>query len=529
MLLKWLFKIRLSSYKNSSVRLTSLLLSLPACAFLIGPSLLTGIRQVTAAADSATTLAKLTSLFSSSFLLWVVAGAVFNFNVSWQVDLARVLRLPVRPSRVYAAKLIFGLVSPWLVLLFPVWVWLAWRLSASATGFLLVVIAILMFVVLTNAITGIVRLITGRVTRSWLDTLVLFLAIAVVNVFIFASLRALMMKDSSMLTRFSQALSSMLTLSLWDVLPGVIIAHAYHAAAEHNTQALLFSLLILVGAIAVAGSLELLMLKRTHLAGKPFTRARATARRSLLLRGLLRFGDRPGFVLLLKELRGLLTLKVVRVMLFIFASYLPIFVVFVPPPSFIFLFIFCTFPLMIFASVKSNLLGPEYGSIKSLFSMPIPLSEVIRVKSLAVNLMVGAVILETFVAGFIAGTITLTVLQASILLLYCCAVLTVWNILGSYCSIVSPMAMVQHNPEQADYFDPNAFLMVFGPPLVLVGFGIVHFVCSRAGRPFLELAICAALALIALGAYRLMYWSWFEAQVNARRESIYSRLLATTQ
>src|SRR6185295_15928956 len=104
-------------------------------------------------------------------------------------------------------------------------------------------------------------------------------------------------------------------------------------------------LLILVGAIGVAGFLELLMLKRTHLAGKPFSRARATVRRSVLLSGLVLLGDRPGFALLLKELCGLLRVKVVRVQLFIFASYLPVFVVLVPPPSFIFLFIFCTFPL----------------------------------------------------------------------------------------------------------------------------------------------------------------------------------------
>lgn len=529
MFLKWLFKIRLNSYKNSRIRITSLVLSLAGSALMIGPSLLTGIREVTAAADSATTLAKLTSLFSSLFLFWVVAGGVFNLNLSWQVDMARALRLPLKPFRVYAAKLVFSLFGPWLIFLFPVWLWLAWRQSAGAAAFLVVIIVILMFVVLTNAITGIVRLITGKVTAGWFYSLVLFLAFAVLNVFVFASIRAMMMKDSSILTRFSQAVSSIGSLSLWEVLPGAIIANAYQAAAERDPVGLLVSLLILAAAIGVAGLIEFLMLKRTHLAGKPFTRAHATARRSTLLSGFLLLGDIPGVGLLLKELRSLLSLKVVRIMLFMFASYLPVFIVFVPPPSFLFLFMFCTFPVMLFASVKGNLLGPEYGSIKSLFSMPVHLSKVIRVKSLALNMIVGAVIVETLAVGLIAGTIALTALQFSIILLYCVTLMTVWDILGSYCSIIFPTAMVQQNPEQTDDFNPGGFIMVFGAPLVLAPFAILHGICAKAGQPQLELAGCAAVALIAIGASRLMYWPWFEGRLTARREAIYSSLLRTAE
>ena len=87
------------------------------------------------------------------------------------------------------------------------------------------------------------------------------------------------------------------------------------------------------------------------------------------------------------------------------------------------------------------MLGPEYGSLKSLFSLPIHLSRVIRVKSTSLNLIVASLIAETFLIGLIAGTVVLDVLQLATIVLYSIALIIVWDVLGSYCSITLVIAI----------------------------------------------------------------------------------------
>jgi hypothetical protein len=216
-------------------------------------------------------------------------------------------------------------------------------------------------------------------------------------------------------------------------------------------------------------------------------------------------------------------------LLFFFGSYLPIFVVFVPPTGLNATLVICTFPLMIFSSVKGNLLGPECGSLKSLFSIPIQLSQVLKAKSLALNLVVTSIIAEGFLAGYIAGTIPLSAFQLIISIFYCVALLSVWDILGSYCSIRFPSAMLSQGPNQNDNFNPSGLIMMLGAPVVLVPFATIQTVCLQAGHPLLSLLSCAALSLIAFGAHQLIYWPWFERRLVVRRDEIYSSLLYAAQ
>jgi len=526
MLLHWLVKIRLAGLKDSPVRILSVLLSLVGFALVLGPTLVSGLGAIGAVKDPVLSHKLLTYLFSSIFLFWTVAGGVFSVHLSWQIDWPRAVRLPRGPRRLYAIKIAFGLLGPWLALFFPAWLWLAWRQAAWPLGFALLVPAIMLFAVLANQITGVIALWRDRLTGGLPTTILIFCGFAVVNLMIFATLSAKVMGDTSMLMRFGEAAVWLEKFSLWQWLPGAWLAGAYRAAARHDAGAIAGWLAGLAAAVAGAAWLELAFLRRSYLAGRLVIDS--APRRSWLARLLAAAGGRPGLALLLKEMWGLVRLKSVRIMLFFVASYLPLFVIFIPLTSHYFAEALCIFTLLLFSHVKGNMLGTDCAALKCLFSMPVRLGDVLRVKSLALNLLAGALLAETLLAGLLAKHISLTPRAGAMTLVSCWAFFRCWDMLGLFCSVIFPEPI---NPQggQSDSTNPGAFVIVFGLQLLLAPFIIIQAVGERAGWPAVTLGACVALALLADGSQRLLFRPWLEGRLRARREQLYTTLAAPPQ
>src|SRR5262249_43268752 len=300
---------------------------------------------------------QLSYLFSSMFIFWVIAGGVFQFNLSWQPDTARVLMLPVRVPRAYLAKVLLGLLGPWLIVILPPIVWISYRQAGRPIDFIAAIIGVVLFAILANQLTSIASYFKVQSSGRALYLLGLFAAFFAVNLFVMATIRAKSMGDPSLLNKLVHPLKSAANISLWHWLPGAILARIQLAALHHSLSSIVFYDGVLCLLVIAAGFVEI---RTIRVAFQERRLQFGRVGRKLLCCLFTFAGNSPVRALMIKEFAALTEMRSVRLLLLFLSTYLPIFVVVVPPPNVFFLEAMYTLPVMIFSVVKGNLLGADY-------------------------------------------------------------------------------------------------------------------------------------------------------------------------
>jgi hypothetical protein len=524
MLTVWLIKINLKALGGRS-RIIALIISLAAISTVLGPNIITVVRHLGTSGSDNDAYDRLCYLFSSMFLFWVIGGGLFQFNLSWQPDMGKVLMLPVKLTSAYVAKVLLGLLGPWLIVFLPPLVWVSYREGGRSIYVVPAIVSIGLFAILSNQVTSIVSFFKVKYTGRALYVLGLFLAFFAVNLVILAAIRAKSMGDTGLLDKLLGRLNLVGRISLWHWLPGTILARIQLAAHSQSLPGIALNAGILLLIIAAAALLEIWTIRISHQQRHPQA---APAGRRFVAALFQLAGNNPKRALMIREFTALTEMRTVRVLLLFLATYLPIFLVLIPPPNVFFVEAMITLPVMIFSAIKGNLLGPDYSSLKGLFSMPFGLPVVLRIKSRSVDLLVILIMLETVLAGIFARSLRLGLIDLLVLVTYCLALLGVWEVMGTYCSVKFPVAVTSQAAAQSASFNPSGFIMVFGAPLLLVAFALAQKAAGLIGGPILALLACSVLSFLILASARLVYWPWLAAHLLSRREALYQDLLSSS-
>ncbi|MFN0085181.1 MAG: hypothetical protein ACKVX9_07315 [Blastocatellia bacterium] len=528
MLTKWLLKIRLGGLRRSPARGAALLLSIAGLSLAIGPSLLAGLREAGRAGDAGQALARMAWFFSLSFLFWVISGGIFQFHLGWQIELPRMMRLPVSPRRIYLSKSIYGLFGPWLLVLLPAWLWMAWRQSASGLAFLLLLPALALFAILCNQAAGILSLLRNRLTSGMPWMILLFCAFGLLNTVLFALIRSRIGGDHSTIAAIGRTIRGLGRAPASMALPGELMARLHLAAGISATGRMLaWEALLLLLVLAAAG-IEMAMLRRVHWKGESFASSRSNGksknRGSWLAPSMRAVRGRPEAALFLKELHALLENKSLRILLFFFFSYLPLLVFFIPPPTYALAEVLCMLPVLLFSHIKSNLLGGEHFSRKIFFTSPAGIFAAMRMKNHALNLLVGLLLGATLLVGAGAGNLAFSDLGIAMIGLYCAALFYVWDMAGCFCSARYPEPTDTRGVVLGSGLNPGGFVMILGMPLPLAVFMILQWGCARAGHPRFALIGGGAIVLLLAGGYHRIYLPWLRSLLAARHEILYDQL-----
>lgn len=520
-LLTWLIKIKLAGFKGSSKKILSICVSLAGMILVFGPGIFSAVYRIIVSGGSDVGYQQTTSLFSSAFLAWVIVGAVFQIHFAWQIDWAKTLRLPLRLSQVYLTKHIFGLIGPWLIIFLPAWIWLAVSQAESPAAFALLLVAIVEFVILANQATGILSYFIGDLDRSVLRILVIYGGMIILSILMFAALRAAFVQDDSILARLGRLVVSFQKLSIWEFLPGALIARAFRSAAESDLVSLAASLGLLTLAVLIGGAVELWTIRKKYLVRESRFNAGERAGRSSLLGLLSLMGMGPRAALLLKDIKIFFSYKpFIYIFLFI-AAYAPVFIIFVPPSKFFFVELMCIYPFFMFAHLKGNLLGPDVTSLKNVFSMPANLINVLRVKSAALNTLLLAVIAATISAGLISGNLALSASETIILALCLISQFYFWNILGVPCSVFFPDPVDAKGATQGEGPAAPGLLLFFCAPVLLGVFALVQKLGEHFNSPVMTIAVCLTITVSMIAFYYLWLIPFLKGRLRERRDSLY--------
>ena len=518
--LRWLLRIRFARAKRSVTHVVTLISSLLMLALFVGAPVVNAIRQIGLAIEPTERHQALASFYSSTFLFWVVAGGVLDIHLGWQIDLRRMLHLPRSPLQVYLDKVRFGLIGPWVVLLLPGWLWLTVKRSAGPVETLLLGVLFLVLAVLSNQCAGIVSMLLDRATRGLLKGLGVFVLVAAGNLLLILSIKAAMMKESSGVALIGRYTSESSQWAMWRLLPGGIVAGAFEAAFKGDLLSLLFWMSMLATVTFLIGSFEYLLLRLTHLKCEAVDVSVAKKRRPSLIRGLAGYAR---LSILFKELRNLTRWKVMKVVLFIQGSSMPLMILLLPPTFMLFQVLLCTW-LVLFSMPKANLFGCDDLSMKGLFTIPVSQESLLERKNLAVNLIIVCLIVATCLIGEAAGTFTLTTAEYLTSAIGCLSVLRAWDVVGSYCSICYSFPTSRKVADDSESFNVASFLLVFIPPVVMAPFVAAQWVANRIEQEWLGLVGCVLLAAVVVLIRRRLMARVIVPLLIREREALFSKL-----
>lgn len=469
----------------------------------------------------------LTSIFGSIFVMWVASGTLANFHLGWHFDLRKVFRTPFRPFKVYAVKTVCGLLGPWLLAVLPLMIASSWY-TVGPLGTVVMGLGFLLFAVCANSATSIAMLLIGplfgRIVRT---TFVLMVSLAV-SLVALGSVRAVVMHDHGVLTRFSHLLAQM-NIRWVEYLPaGSSLAGSLRALRDHDYTSALFFCSILLAFTMTLGLVEYMMLRRVYVAGKPLLKPQGSGTQGLLPLWVIVFRyvpepERSKACLLLREVQRLREIPSVTVLTLLNLCYCSVFVVFVPPQNVLILDIICMLPFLAFVGYKGNLLGPDWASAKMIFTQPAGLMRLLRAKNMALDLCSGAILAATIITGTLAGTLHLIWWENLAGLCYLVALFQVWDMLGSYCSIMFPQPVNRDRRAPIDAW-AAPFLMLLGPPIVLVPFAALELVGLKSGHLPIVLVGCTAFSLFVTAFNRIVFRTWLKGALIARHESMYMAL-----
>ena len=504
------------------MRAAGLLVSVAGLGLGLLPSLAGGLHKIALSATGEEAAAHVASLFTFSFLIWAVLGGIFQFHFGWPIDIARAMRLPVEPHRIYRSRLLHGLVGPWLLLLLPAWLWLAWRQAATLPAFFALLPALILFAMLCNQAAGILSLLRNRLTSGVPWSIGLFCVVALANVTIFSMIRARMLGDQEMLARLGRWTRALPQLPAALPTPGRAMAGLFLAAGVPAPGRMfawgLLLLLLVLGLAAV----EMRLLRRVYWEARPFAADRR--RGSWLTPALRALRGRPRAALFAKETATLFENRAARIITFFFASYLPVFALFAPPPNFAMALFFAVLPVVTFSFLKGNMLGSEHPSSKVFFTMPGGAYEALRMKSRAMNATVGLLLAAGTLPMLLAGRPALSGSEWTMLGLHAIALFQIWDLAGLCGSAFFPEPTDLRGVVQGDGMSLGPLLPFLIPQVAPIAFLLLHWGCRRAGHPRLAIAAGAGLVLLLALGRRRLFLPWLRAQLAARQERLYQQL-----
>ncbi|MDX2031687.1 MAG: hypothetical protein SF339_13515 [Blastocatellia bacterium] len=524
MLTHWLLKIRIDGLRRSPWRFGGLFVSVAGVLLALGPTVLKSLREIALSPDAGQTDARIASFFSYSLLAWMIAGGVFQFPLGWQIDVPRAMRLPVTPRQIYQSRLLYGLVGPWLLALLPAWLWLAWRQAASGPAFLFLLPAIALFATLCNQSAGILSLLRSRLTSGLPWMIALFCGFGLMNAVIFSAIRSAIGGDHEMLRRFGRLARALPHLPASLPLPGKIMARLYLAASAPSPGRMLVWLALLLLLVLAMAGVEAAMLRRVYWEARPFARTGPRGRTSWAAPAITALRGRPAAALFVKELQTLLENKSVRVLLFFFFSYLPLLVFFTPPPNYILAEVVCLLPVVVFSHIKGNLLGSEHPSRKIFFTQPGGVFAALRMKSRALNLLVGTLLGSALLPPLLAGRPAFSAFEWAMIALYAVALFYAWDMSGLYGSAFFPEPTDLRGVVQGNGNGLGGLAVFFGVQAVPAVFVPLQWGCARAGHRDLALPGGAAILLLLLTVHYRIFLPWLRAQLASRRETLYQQL-----
>ena len=100
----------------------------------------------------------------------------------------------------------------------------------------------------------------------------------------------------------------------------------------------------------------------------------------------------------------------------------------------------------------------------------------------------------------------------------------VWNVFGSFCSVVSPYPMDARSTPGSNA-GWTSIVMVLVPLCILGAFVILYFLGTSSGHRGVALTCCLGAALLATGANHMVYRPWLRERLDVFREDIYFKLV----